>query len=107
MEQEPKPILNYSSPAEEQQRAQAAEGERREAIKRYNESTFGERRPVASVFLRLALLFAVVAALTYFLPKWPALAVTLVLLVVFLSWEWRKAGWFPKRWDRLWYRWRL
>ena len=48
MQREPRPTLDYSSPAEELRREQAVKIERREALERYNESTFGERRPIAS-----------------------------------------------------------
>jgi hypothetical protein len=43
-----KAVLDYSSPTEEQRRERKQEDERREAVERYDEAAFGERRPVAS-----------------------------------------------------------
>ncbi len=106
MQPEPKPTLDYSSPAEEQRRERTAEDERREAIERYNESTFGERRPIASAFLRIAVFVAIAAVLIWFLPRRSGRLVASLLLVVFAVWEWRKEGWAPKSWDALWHRWR-
>ena len=106
MQREPKPTLNYSSPAEEQRRERNAAHERREGIERYNECTFGERRPVASAFLRIAIFVAIAAVLVYFLPRRTARLVALLLLVVFAVWEWRKEGWASNGWTSLRYPWR-
>jgi hypothetical protein len=106
MQRKPNPILDYSSPAEEQRREQNAEDERRDAIERYNESTFAERRPIASAFLRIAVFVAIAAVLSYFLPRRTSRLVVSLLAIGFAVWEWRKAGWGPPSWDALWYRWR-
>ena len=106
MQPELKPTLDYSSPAEEQRREQAAENERREGIERYNESTFGERRPIAAAFLRIAVFVAIAAVLALILPRRTGRLVVSVLAVAFAAWEWRKEGWGPPSWDALWYRWR-
>ena len=106
MQRKREPILDYSSPAEEQRREQAAANDRREGIERYNESTFGERRPIASAFVRVAILVGIAVVLAYFLPRRAARLVMALLVVAFALWEWRKSGWEPPRWDALWHRWR-
>ena len=106
MQREPKPILDYSSPGEEQRRERTAEEERLEAVRRYNESTFGERRPIASAFLRIAVVVAVALVLAYFLPRRAGRVVASLLFVAFALWEWRKEGWAPPSWDAMWHRWR-
>src|SRR5437868_4061781 len=65
----PPPVLDYSSPAEEQQRDRAAEDERREKVLTYNESTFGEGRPIAAAFGRLAVFMTVAALGIWLLPR--------------------------------------
>ena len=106
MEQENRPTLDYSSPAEEQRREQVAEIERREAIERYNDSTFGERRPIASAFLRRAILVVIAVGLACILPRRTGRLVVSILAVALAAWEWRISGWAPPSWDSLWHRWR-
>ena len=106
MQREPKRILDYSSPAEEQRRERAAEDERREAIERYNESTFGERRPIASAFLRIAVFVAIAAVLIWILPRRAGRLVVSLLAIAFAVWERRKAGWASNGWASLRYPWR-
>src|SRR5688500_18081758 len=106
MQREPKPILDYSSSGEEQRQDRTAEEERREAVKRYNESTFGERRPIASAFLRIAVVVAIALVLAFFLPRRVGRVVASLLFVLFAVWEWRKEGWAPPSWDALRHRWR-
>lgn len=105
MQREPRPTLDYSSPAEEQRREQAAETERREAIERYNESTFGEPRPIASAFLRRAVFIAVAAVLVFVLPRRALRPAILLLGIGLVLWEWGLQGWNPPSWNSLWNRW--
>ena len=108
MQRESKPTLDYSSPAEEQQRERTAEIERREAIERYNESTFGERRPIAAAFLRVTIFVAIAAVLVWILPRRTGWPVVSVLAVPFAVWEWRKEGGTSSTgWRSLRYPWRL
>jgi hypothetical protein len=99
-------MLDYSSPAEEQRRERAAEEERREAIERYNESTLGEGRPIAWVFVRVVILVGIAVVVAYFLPRWAARLVISLLAVALALWEWRNRGWAPPSWDVLWHPWR-
>jgi hypothetical protein len=101
MQRERKPTLDYSSPAEEQRRERTAEDERREVIERYNESTFGERRPITSPFLRIAIFVAIAAVLVYLLPRRTGRLVASLLFVVFAVWDWRKEGWASNSWVSL------
>jgi hypothetical protein len=102
----PKPVVDYSSPAEERTRGRKAEDERREAIERYNESTFGERRPIASAFLTLAVFVVVVSAVSWFLPPKVGRPLAWVTVMAFVVWEWRKAGWPSGGGSSLWRPWR-
>ena len=87
------PILNDSPPAEQQ---------RHEALERYNESTFGERRPITAAFLEFALFVAIGILLACFLPRGIFFGLSLLLLfVLFRLWRWRKQGWTPPTWDAL------
>jgi len=106
MQREPRPTLDYSSPAEEHRREQAAAAERREAIENYNESTFGEPRPVASAFLRRAVFIAVGVVLVFVLPRGAVRPVVLLLAIALALWEWGIQGWNPPSWNSLWNRWR-
>ena len=106
MQRESKPSLDYSSPAEEQQRERTAAVERREGIDRYNESTLGERRPVASAFLRIALFVGIAAVLIWILPRRMGRLVALLLLMAFAVWEARKEGWASNSWATLRHPWR-
>lgn len=93
----PRPILNYSSPAEEHRREQEREAERREAIELYNESTFGERRPIASAFLRIVAMSALVALTLWVFPRGVGRALAWVIVLVFVVWQVRRDGWPPPR----------
>jgi hypothetical protein len=106
MQRDSRPTLDYSSPAEEHRREQAAETERREAIERYNESTFGEPRPIASAFLRRGVFIAVGVVLVFVLPRRAVRPVTLLLAIALMLWEWGIQGWTPPSWDSLRNRWR-
>ena len=106
MQRKREPILDYSSAAEEQRREQAAENERREGIERYNESTFGERRPIAAAFLRIAVFVAIALMLVLMLPRRISGLIVSVLAVGFAVWEWRREGWAPGAWTSLRYPWR-
>ena len=106
MQQEPESTLDYSSPAEERRREVTAEDARREGIERYNESTVGERRPIASSLLRIAVFAAVAAVLLLVLPRRAGRLVTSLLLVVFVVWEWRREGTASNGWASLRYPWR-
>jgi len=106
MRRKPEPILDYSSLAEEQRRERTAEEERREAIERYNESTLGERRPIARVFVRAVIFVGIAVVVANVLPRWPARLVISLVAVAFALWEWRKRGWEPPSWDVLWRTWR-
>ena len=106
MQRGPKPTLDYSSTAEAHRRKRATENERRAGIERYNESTFGERRPIASALLRIAVFVTIAAVVMYFLPRRTGRIVASLLLVVFAVWEWRKEGWAFNGWTSLRYPWR-
>ena len=107
MQRKHEPILDYSSPVEEHRREQAAETERREGIERYNESTFGERRPVAAAFLRIAVFVAIAVVLVLILPRRTGRLVVSLLAIAFAMWEWRKEGWASANgWTSLRYPWR-
>jgi len=75
--------LEYSSPAREGQQ----EVERREALENYNESTFGERRPVAGAFVRFAIFAAILVPLAFLLPRGPFYLVSIPLSLAFAFWE--------------------
>jgi Flp pilus assembly protein TadB len=90
IERGPKPTLDYSSHAEEKRREQAAADERRESVENYNESTFGERRPIASVFLRVAIILAIAAVLFWLLPRRTARLIAILLIIAFAVWDARK-----------------
>jgi hypothetical protein len=92
-----KPILDYSSPASEQARERQAEQQREQAIETYNESTFGERKPMASLFVRLAVFCFVIAALIFLLPRHIGQPLAWMALVGFLIWDGKKSGWKPGR----------
>ncbi len=85
------PILNYSSSAEEQKRERSAEEERREAVRRYNEGTFGERRPIAFAFLRLAIFLALLSTVIIFLPRSVGRVLGALTTVAYVAWEARKS----------------
>ena len=107
MQREPKPTLDYSSPAEERRRERSAEDERREAIERYNESTYGERRPIAAAFLRIAVFVIITGVLVWILPRRMDRLVVSLLAIAFAVWEWRKGGWTSSHaWMSLRYPWR-
>ena len=107
MQRKREPILDYSSPAEEHRRERTAEDERREGIERYNELTFGERRPIAAAFLRIAVFVAIAAVLVLLLPRRTGRLVVSLLASGFAVWEWRKEGWASANgWMALRYPWR-
>jgi hypothetical protein len=106
MERDPRPTLDYSSPAEEHRREHAAEAERREATERYNEATFGEPRPIASAFLRRAVFIAVGVVLVFVLPRRAVRPVALLMAIALALWECGIQGWTPPSWNSLWNRWR-
>jgi hypothetical protein len=106
MQREPKPTLDYSSPAQEQRRERTAEAERREGIDSYNESTFGERRPIAAAFLRITAFVAIAAVLVWILPRRTGRLVASLLAVVFAVWEWKKEDWASRGWASLRFPWR-
>jgi hypothetical protein len=88
-------------------REQPSEAERRDAVGRYNESTFGERGPIASAFLRLAVFVAVAAVLLWLVPRRARWLVGLLMGVAFAVWEARRNGWASYGgWSSLRYPWR-
>ena len=106
MQQEPKPTLDYSCPDEEQRRERAAEDERREGIERYNESTFGARRPIASALIRITVFVAIAAVLVWLLPRRIGRMIAILLLVAFAVWEARRDGRTSNGWASLRHPWR-
>lgn len=104
MQRDPRPTLGYSSPVEEHRREEAAETERREAIEDYNESTFGEARPIASAFLRRAGFVAVGIVLVFVLPRRAVRPVVLLLAIALGLLEWGIQGWDPPSWNSFWNR---
>jgi hypothetical protein len=88
----PNTILDYSSTADEQRREREAEDKRREALELYNESTFGERRPIASTFLRLAAVAVLACLIVLFLPRRLARPLGSLAIVAFVLWEMRRRG---------------
>ena len=106
MQRDPGPTLDYSSPAQEHRREHAAEAERRQGIENYNESTFGEPRPIASAFVRRAFFVAVGVVLVFVLPRGAVRTLIVLLGVALVLWEWGIQGWNPPSWTSLWNRWR-
>jgi hypothetical protein len=91
-----KPIPDYSSPAQERAREQAAEDARRQAIENYNESTFGEPHPIASTFSIIAILVTLIAALFLFLPSRLVEPLSWVAILGSAVWEARKNSRRPR-----------
>jgi hypothetical protein len=88
----PTPILDYSSTADEHRREHEAEDKRREALELYNESTFGERRPIASTFLRLAVVAVLGCLIVWLLPRRVAKPLGSLAVVAYIVWEVRRRG---------------
>ena len=88
----PKPVLDYSSTAGEQRREREEEDKRREALELYNESTFGERRPIASTFLRLGAVAVLACLIVWFLPRRVARPFGSLAVIAFIVSEMRKRG---------------
>ncbi len=83
---EPQLKLGYSSPALERKREDESEILRRRALEDYNEATFGERRPIAAEFFRIALFLMITVLISVFLPRKiakPLGLITAILLVVY------------------------
>ena len=99
----PKRILDYSSPAQEQTRERKLEEERREKLEDYNESTFGERRPIASAFLRWGVFVTIVSLLIIFLPRGIGRPLAWLASVGYTVWEIRRDGWSALRWPFRWW----
>ena len=109
-----KPIPDYSSPAVddarhqvEQARLDAEEREHREALETYNEWAFGERRPIASMFLRKGLYLATIVLAICFLPRSASVWVCAVAAVTFVVWGYNKGDRWPGpgNWVHRWFRW--
>jgi hypothetical protein len=88
----PNPVLDYSSPAAEQVRCRTPEQERREALEAYNEAEFGERRPIVSVLVQIAVLAAILCVLAVFLPRGVARILDGIVIVGFIAWRARNGG---------------
>jgi hypothetical protein len=88
-----KPILDYSSPAQEQERERDKEDLRQKAIENYNESTFGERRPIRSGFARFAVMSAVGVLIILLLPRAVARVLMWAPVGIFFVWQGRAEGW--------------
>lgn len=100
-----KPLLDSSSPPQAPQRELSADEARREAVARYNEATFGERRPIVAALTRFAICFAVAVVAACVLPRHARRPVVLLVAVAFVVWEARKdgvSGWLASRdlWPR-------
>ncbi len=80
---EPKLKLDYSSPALDGKREVESEILRRQAIEDYDEATFGEHRPIASMLWRLAVFLPVIALLSLFLPQILVFSIGLIVLLLF------------------------
>lgn len=106
MRRNPRPTIDYSSPAEEHRREEAAEAERREKLEEYNESTYGEPRPIVSAFLRRAVIVGIAVVLMFVLPRRAIRPVLFLLAIALGLWEWGTQGWNPPSWNSLWNRWR-
>lgn len=83
MPKQPVP-LDYSCPAREGQE----ERDRREALESYNLSTFGERRPVVTTVIGLAVLLLVLSALAFVLSRRMMFVADLIGFGGFLAWRW-------------------
>ena len=87
----PKLMLDYSSPAEESEREKASEERRRKALGDYNESTFGERRPLRNAVVLSLVRVAIAVPLGFILPRWAVRLLPpflpLLALVVALIWR--------------------
>ncbi len=89
----PQNILDYSSPAQEQTRERTLEEERREAVEAYNESTFGERRPIQQAFVRFAVFLLIQRVIAYFLPRGIVRLLEWLVVAAFMVWQVRTEGW--------------
>jgi hypothetical protein len=84
MSERPKPMLDYSSTAEEQRREEQEQRERQEALNTYNESTFGEPHPFAGPLLRWFVGALIITAAVLWLPRLPGRILALLVALVFV-----------------------
>ncbi|HSZ55748.1 MAG TPA: hypothetical protein VK797_08815 [Tepidisphaeraceae bacterium] len=80
-------VLDYSSEAEEQKAEEQREAERRKAVGDYNESTFGERHPFGSPFLRLGVFAVIISLMIFLLPKPIGRPLALITTIAFVIWQ--------------------
>jgi hypothetical protein len=88
----PDPVLAYSSPASEQVCCRTPEQERREALRAYSDAEFGERRPIVSVLVQIAVLATILCISSVFLFRGVARIVDLIVVVGFIGWRVRSGG---------------
>ena len=86
------PILDYSSPAQEQKLEDQREDERRIALRNYNLATFGESGLIGYDLLRMAVFFAIVGWVTWFLPRWLDDVIGTIAPFAYILWEWRRTA---------------
>lgn len=98
--EQPRNILDYSSPAEEHRRQQSAEDQRREALELYNLATEGERRPIASTFLRYGIFLVIMIVLAFLLPRRAFRWISVLGVIALAFWEGygRWGNGRPSRW---------
>lgn len=90
----PKIPLDYSSAAKEREREEDRERERRDALESYNESTFGERRPLRTTLLHWAVLVTALGVIgfgvTPFIGRVPGQLLMYMVVAAFLLLEYRR-----------------
>jgi hypothetical protein len=89
----PKPILDYSSQADEQKRDEAEERQRREGLENYAEATFGERRPIAMSFFRIVVFAAVIALIFLVFPRKVGMLIAALATLASVALQVRRSEW--------------
>lgn len=81
--------LQYSSVDQEQKRVSDRERRRREALKCYNESTYGQRHPIAGGFVWAGIWVLAITLLSLLARRWAGTpvgqALGFILTVVFMT----------------------
>jgi hypothetical protein len=93
----PPPTLDYSSRPIGGSPILTPEQERRIALDNYNESTFGERHPFRSLFVRIGALIGLWLLLSLFLPHGIAYLIVVLAIAGERVWDARKNGFSPGR----------
>jgi hypothetical protein len=84
---DPKPILDYSSRSGERRRDLDEEQERRDAIRKYDEATFGDQRPIVMAISRVAAVTALALVVQFTFPPGAAKVLVWIGVSIFVVWE--------------------